>query len=491
MTPAQSPNITTNNTIPSISPKASLTSLNNPTTWITFICIVSLTSFVFGHCFIKFLRRSCKIKVNTETSTIVQLKKSRHLTTIVFVLPIALFLGLNSAVILGYFDQMISDAISFGLVLGILVTLSQRPKGTGCVKLIVQQVHGEHTDVWLDSMDMTIGEVKSKIAEAMDIFPVNRISIETGRGSFMEDNTKQFSPLIDDTLKSTDFFGFVTLSCYIHVREEEVKRRVTINEESLNERDRADKKSNPFKGILQKQVKYGDLYLFSARIAAAVDSKSTFAITSVDRFAAAAPSSMQIISFPSVRLHSWHAFSAKHNHNSDVMSEAGESEVSSTNGKRNFFGFFQKKNSEDSKYFGKPVMNHDTVVLECGGKFMSVARGWWMAWSSQDPRRSGVFTIEIIEKAPQNKLKEQFDNIKDKIAVPGMSMISSSLRESLAQQRDADNILRPGDLFRLRSVKFPDFELGLTSRKIRDEYCYMGLRKVSLYCKKAPFTSMY
>lgn len=35
-----------------------------------------------------------------------------------------------------------------------------------------------------------------------------------------------------------------------------------------------------------------------------------------------------------------------------------------------------------------------------------------------------------------------------------------------------------GDTFRLRSVKFPDYELGITNTRINNEYCYLGLRKV-------------
>jgi hypothetical protein len=38
--------------------------------------------------------------------------------------------------------------------------------------------------------------------------------------------------------------------------------------------------------------------------------------------------------------------------------------------------------------------------------------------------------------------------------------------------------IRTGDAFRLRSVKFPDYELGITNVKIRDEYTYLGLRKI-------------
>ena len=98
-----------------------------------------------------------------------------------------------------------------------------------------------------------------------------------------------------------------------------------------------------------------------------------------------------------------------------------------------------------------------------------------MAWSSTDPRRSGAFVVEIIERAPQNKLKEfteqikgQIDNIKEKIG-----------QRASVFTKDVDNVLRPGDMFRLRSVKFPDFELGITSVKLKDEFCYLGLRKVT------------
>lgn len=94
-----------------------------------------------------------------------------------------------------------------------------------------------------------------------------------------------------------------------------------------------------------------------------------------------------------------------------------------------------------------------------------------MSWSSSEPRRSGAFTIEILEKAPQNKLKEHFDNIKEKIR--------PHHNNGAANNANADHVLRIGDVFRLRSVKFPEFELGLTSVKLRDDYCYLGMRKVS------------
>jgi hypothetical protein len=99
-----------------------------------------------------------------------------------------------------------------------------------------------------------------------------------------------------------------------------------------------------------------------------------------------------------------------------------------------------------------------------------------MAWNSNIPRRSGAFTVEIIAKfsTQYKELKEQFKNIKDNIK----EKIGRGDKDKSEKEKEFDNVLRPGDLFRLRSVKFPDFELGLTSVKIRDEYCYLGLRKV-------------
>ncbi len=132
-----------------------------------------------------------------------------------------------------------------------------------------------------------------------------------------------------------------------------------------------------------------------------------------------------------------------------------------------------------------------------------------MGWSATEAKRSGAFVVEIVEKASQvNKFMESIDNIKDNIkdklqrantlnasmlhgnkemsTRTGMNNnnLNNTLNDASMSGKDTskekeDNILRPGDYFRLRSVKFPNFELGLTSVKLRDEYCYLGLRKVS------------
>ena len=39
-------------------------------------------------------------------------------------------------------------------------------------------------------------------------------------------------------------------------------------------------------------------------------------------------------------------------------------------------------------------------------------------------------------------------------------------------------VLRSGDAFRLRSLKFPGYEMGITNVKTKEDYSYLGLRKV-------------
>jgi hypothetical protein len=130
-----------------------------------------------------------------------------------------------------------------------------------------------------------------------------------------------------------------------------------------------------------------------------------------------------------------------------------------------------------------------------------VTRGWWLAWSSSEPRYSGTFEVEIVERAPQNikLLKEHFNQLRKmgkigqlgnhlNIHLPGTKHLSpkhsvpppaeaAALEKTVVEQ---DPSLRPGDMFRLKSKKFPGYELGITSVKLRDEYYYLGLRKVRL-----------
>jgi hypothetical protein len=132
---------------------------------------------------------------------------------------------------------------------------------------------------------------------------------------------------------------------------------------------------------------------------------------------------------------------------------------------------------------------------------LSVTRGWWLAWTSSEPRFSGVFELEIVERAPQNikLLREHMHNLRKigqlgnlNIHIPGTKhsspkhvIAAPAVAENVEKVVEQDPSLRPGDMFRLKSVKFPGYELGITSVKLKDEYYYLGLRKVSMlgsYC---------
>lgn len=325
--------------------------------WYLILLVIAWAAFFGGFYFISFLRYRCKSS-----------KQATKLTVAVFAIPILMFVVNNVLAYLGIVEKMVTDAVSFGTVAGILIQLSLEPTGKGNVKLLAHQSNGvgKTAEVWLDSMDATVAEVKARIADTLDIVQINRICIESGKGTFIEDPNQIFSALVDDSLRTMDFFGFITLSCYIFVKEEEpMKKRVTIFEDP----ERENKKTNPFLAILQKQIKYGDQTQLTAKIAAAVDSKSYFTIARVDKFAAAAPSTMLLISPTSIRLHAW--YDDVSSGLKDGASDYGDNvSVSSgtpnkASGKKSFLMKLRPRKKEE--YIGKPVCNGDTVVLECSG----------------------------------------------------------------------------------------------------------------------------
>ncbi len=114
---------------------------------------------------------------------------------------------------------------------------------------------------------------------------------------------------------------------------------------------------------------------------------------------------------------------------------------------------------------------------------MTLARGKWLCWNSSYPRRSGAFIVEIWEKTqPQSKLLQGM-----KLSAAGMKEMmmkgTNSFSHEDASHRehkivDRGEILRVGEYFRLRSVKFQDMELGVTNVRQENDFFYMGLAKV-------------
>jgi hypothetical protein len=144
-----------------------------------------------------------------------------------------------------------------------------------------------------------------------------------------------------------------------------------------------------------------------------------------------------------VRFVSWTAYLQMHNI-SDSLSVMSGSEVRSNAELHSVAGDDDDGDSDHPKTAaanrkvpgeGQPIKNGDIILLETDGmyvntsvvalnqyatwspnvaclmvRYMSVTKGWWLAWSSSTPRRSGAFIVEILEKAPQQSLSEQFSS---------------------------------------------------------------------------------
>jgi len=386
------------------------------------------------------------------------------------------------------------------------------PIGNASIKLIAQQMSGKTTDVWIDTLDIAVGEARNKIAEALDILPPSRILIESGRGRYIEDlSQKLFNHSNDNT--SIDFFGFITCTCFISIADVIPSLK---DEKGLDYIEKSEPTYHISSLLNTKgEARYGELVCLIAKVPKATPDAKTLNISPVEKFAAATPAHPMITPTATIKLLPWNTTIAAFSSDGFSDTSLPDSVVSSNNNphhykqSKSFFTFNKKvtsnnDSSNNSNYNsnikpdipeqGKPIRNGDIVIIECDNKYMSVTKGWWIAWTSSVPRRSGAFTIEIMERAPQNILKV---HIKQQ-----MASLSSSFGNAPKVNKDQD-ILRTGeypyspttptpnpfnitltltptgDSIRLRSYKFPEFELGVTSEKIKDDFCYLGLRKVN------------
>lgn len=311
------------------------------------------------------------------------------LTLIVFSAPVAVFVFFSLCAEFNLCERFVADAVSFGSVAGMLLKLVTKPSGEKTVKLIVQQVTGEKHDVWLDSTAMSIMDIRNQIAEVLEITPASRVSIESGKGKALEDLTQPLFEHIDDARKSTDFFGFVTASCYITVAEPITEEPVAENIE-WKERDR-NKTFNPFKLLLDSRAKYGDPFMIIGRSATSDDAKK-FHISSVDRFAGAAPGNAPL--FVQLKILAWSSTSSSADSTAggdddgsgqggtgaagtgkhadwDTSSEVASSVMTSSTRKSRgglVGSLFRRRRPDEGQMRGKPIHHGDAVVIECDGK---------------------------------------------------------------------------------------------------------------------------
>ena len=436
--------------------------------WCLKVSASCIASVFVGSTLVSGFREICK-------KTAKQLK----LITGVFLCPICVFLILNYASKHQLCDRVVADAFSFGVVLGILYRLNfSLPTGLATVKLIAHSLDGRVETVWLDSTESTAGEARTKLATALQQ-PVVRIYLESGKGSLIEDMDEQLLPILNESVRR-DFFGFTTAQCHFSLRDE-------ASHDGATGGNGGKKRSfMSMIGITGKVIFGQNLTLTAKVYSKNEDNRDVRALTisPIDKFAAAAPSralmsaQMRLLSWHSVKLGDSELFSEMDGSESGLdLSTSGSSSPGRSSKFSQVTGKLVKRNLDSSL----PIRNGDMVVVESEGKFMAVAKGWWISWCSPTPRRSGAFKIEILERG--EGLEQQLQKGLTRL---NTSMMNISKQVNFAPETkskssspiDADAILRTGDMFRLRSMKFPDYELGVTSDKITGDYCYLGLRKV-------------
>jgi hypothetical protein len=348
--------------------------------WYLKVILSCLVSFGLGWSLISALRKICR---NTD--------KQWKLLTSVFATPISIYVLLSMASKYDFCDRVIADGFSFGVVMGILSNLSLKPTGKATVQLIAHQITGKKQTVWLDSIDILVGDARNAIAEALQIIPASRVSIESGKGSLLDDLNAKLFPFLSGSSIDVNLFGFTTVSCYINVKEEEESKSLQLDE--TVPRDRSSTHFRALIGNIKGEARYGHHLTLTAKATASTGVKGLF-VSPIEKFAAAAP--IHQLAVPSilssamyVRMLSWNAVNAaaapsvggsEFGDTSTVHSSDFSPSTPAQSRSRGLISSASRLYKSAFEPSEESIKNGDLVVIECDGKFMSVTRGWWMAW---------------------------------------------------------------------------------------------------------------
>lgn len=275
--------------------------------------------------------------------------------------------------------------------------MSKPPTGKATVQLVAHQITGKKQAVWLDSIEILVGDARNAVAEALQIVPTSRVSIESGKGSLLDDLNAKLFPLLSGSSIDVNLFGFTTVSCYIHIKEEEEESKSLQPDENAP-RDRSSTHFRALIGNIKGEARYGHHLTLTAKVATATSGVKGLFVSPIEKFAAAAP--IHQLAVPSilssamyVRMLSWNAVNAaaapserggsEFGDTSTVISSNSEYYSPSTPAQSRSLGLISSASRLYKSAFEpseESIKNGDLVVIECDGKFMSVTRGWWMAW---------------------------------------------------------------------------------------------------------------
>lgn len=391
------------------------------------LIIVAIFSTLFGWFLIAGLRLCIKKSSNPQA-----------LAYLPIISPI-LFYGFFSFLYhAGFISASIGDCATLFIMNGIILRLSVKSTAAATIRLAINVKDStDFRDVWLKNNDITVGDARQLIAKVLNV-SATRINIESGKGSFLKDisaNDCKFLSLIESEGSRKDLFGFCTVPCY-----------VTITEEVQSASKPKSSISRVFPGVdvhvKSSSIKYGSNIALHGKIPNSANDAKAFSLSVVNKFAAVAPTMSTL---------------------SNMISNSPSEAICFVSWREDTSDAASTISAFENSLAGQKVQNGEHVVLESNGCFMSVSKGWYVSWASDKPRRSGAFTIEIIKKAPQSIIGQGKDMIKEKV---------------LQKEKENSDILRGGDIFRLRSVKFPSYELGVTSVRLKDNHFHVGLRKI-------------
>ena len=347
--------------------------------------------------------------------------------------------------------------------------------------------------IWINSAAEKVSNVLALMRETFDVKD-NLLHIEGGRGKYIDDaifGEEAFIPLLVAPSKSpeSDLTGHISYCCVINIQKPKV------------EDIRVDKKPS---ASFMKRSFYEGMNQVAAGVALGVNSamaipntamalmtpKSDLKYESADEVSLTVRLTRNLMPL-NYSIKSSHGFAG-------ATKDATDKNISilrwtNTSGAETVV-------SEDPSLSGghlhidwrakdTPIRNGDEILLRSNNKYMSVAKGWWISWSNEAPRRSGVFKVKIIEKAQKGTISEQISAIKGKIReATGGGGKTAITGKNLGASESDDDILSSGDLFCLESMKFPSYELGVTGVKIvaKQEVYYLGLRKQNTQDHKSP-----
>jgi hypothetical protein len=436
-------------------------------------------------------------------------KVTHQLVTVPIVACIFIYVTLTLMTSIG---KLICDSISLGMAVGICIGfMNMKVKAEAKISLTVHQLgrEAEAVNLWTHPM-ASISEIKFAIANAVD--PTDpqlyqNLRIENGRGGFVSDYGEGYENLTfikELALESEgeDAFGHLLYSCIVHVErpcpdpleipeEEEEEATPRSPRERVKGMKRYIQKrfhqathdvTSPVSRRMRRktdkfELKFSQPIELYAKVPGADVKDGVLYVSQVGDYAGCSPrppSAHQnfkekiLRKGDNIRIIPWgeggggksRAISRRESASSlsslDPTARTGRMPTSSGGSGSGGAGGeppVLKERKMLAHQSGQPVRDGDTVVLECEGKFLSVARGWWIGWHARHPARSGSMTIKLVESVHE----------------PGDS-----------RERP---IIKSGDAFRLLSAKFPGFELGMTSQKINeiDDYCYVGMRRSTFH----------